>query len=295
MPTFTVQDNETRLTVLEFLQRHISAASKSYLRQLLKKGKVSGPGGVLTEQDTLQAGDSISLPDSGRLQELMASYAVERPQHEVFILYESREILIVNKPAGLAVHSSEGHQQRNLTAQVEALVADRGDSYQVAPIHRLDLETSGPVLFGKGKKACGALGKLFMLHEVEKGYQALVQGKTAGSGLLQSTLKAKGKDKDAATAFRALQRNDQASLLQVTLFTGRQHQIRRQLADAGHPLFGDRRYGGPCPKVLPRLFLHCSHLAFVDPFSGAPLEINCPLPPELDAFLPQCGLKASVV
>lgn len=293
MPTFTVEENEVRLTTLEFLQRHISAASKSYLRQLLKKGKVVGPRGPVSEQDSLQVGDALVLPESGRLRELLTAPAEREDCGPLEILYESREILIINKPSGLATHSSEGHQQANLTAQVEALVASRGDSYQVAPIHRLDLETSGPVLFGKGKKACSELGKMFMLHDVEKSYIALVKGKTSGGGMLLSNVPAKGKDKPAQTAFRALQRNDQASLLQLTLFTGRQHQIRRQLSEAGHPLFGDKRYGGLCPAELPRLFLHCCQLAFVDPFSGAPLEISCPLPEDLDGFLNHCSMTST--
>ena len=291
MPQFTVDANEVPLTPLAFLQRHISAASKSYLRQLLKKGKVNGPRGVVAEHDQLQQGDVLTLPDSGRLAELLAAAAHSTAQQHVFILYESREILIVDKPAGLAVHSSEGHQDHNLAGLVDELIRSRSDAYQVAPIHRLDLETSGPVLFGKGKKACSELGKLFMCHEVEKSYLALVAGKTPGRGMVHSEVPSKGKAKEAQTAFQALDRNEQASLLKVSLYTGRQHQIRRQLADLGHPLFGDRRYGGQQPEGLPRLFLHCCQLAFVDPFSGAPVEINSPLPADLSQFLDTVGLR----
>ncbi|WP_321533057.1 RluA family pseudouridine synthase [uncultured Desulfuromonas sp.] len=290
MPQFTVEANETPLSPLAFLQRHISSASKSYLRQLLKKGKVKGPRGVVSEQDQLQPGDVLTLPDSGRLSELMAATAQSSQDQQLFILYESREILIVDKPAGLAIHSSEGHQDHNLTGLVDELIRSRGDAYQVAPIHRLDLETSGPVLFGKGKKACSELGKLFMCHEVEKSYLALVAGKTPGRGLIHSEVPSKGKTKEAQTAFQALDRNDQASLLKVTLYTGRQHQIRRQLSELGHPLFGDRRYRGQQPEGLPRLFLHCCQLAFVDPFSGAPVEIDSPLPADLSQFLDTLGL-----
>jgi RluA family pseudouridine synthase len=291
MPEFTVQDNETPLTPLAFLQRHISAAAKSYLRQLLKKGKVVGPRGVVGEEDVLQAGDCLVLPDSGRLRELL-SVAPSQSDDALFILYESREILIVNKPAGLATHRGEGHQEHHLTGQVEQLIRSRGDVYQVAPIHRLDLETSGPVLFGKGKKACSELGKLFMLHEVEKSYLALVAGKTSGSGVLHSTVPSKGKHKEAQTAFKSVQRSETASLLRLTLYTGRQHQIRRQLADLGHPLFGDQRYGGAQHAALPRLFLHCCQLAFVDPFSGSPIEVNSALPADLNDFLMEVGLNS---
>ena len=90
-----------------------------------------------------------------------------------------------------------------------------------------------------------------------------------------------------ASAFQALYRSDSASLLEVRLFTGRQHQIRRQLTALGHPVFGDLRYGGPCPAELPRLFLHCSRLSFVDPFSNASMTIEAPLPDDLTLALHQ--------
>lgn len=289
MPTYTVTHNEISLSVLEFLQRRIPGASSGYLRQLLKKGKVSSAGGALTEHTPLSAGLELSVPDSGRLLEL-STVAAEIAGEAVTVLYESREMLVVDKPAGLAIHRGVGHEGDNLTARIETLFKKRGDAFKVAPIHRLDVETSGPVLFGKGKQACRQLGALFMQHEVEKVYLALVEGQMAGSGVLCSSVAAKGKPKDASTAFCALHRSEQASLLRLTLYTGRQHQIRRQLASFGHPLFGDCRYGGSRPADLPRIFLHCCRLAFVDPFSGAAVAINCPLPADLSHFLTRCAI-----
>lgn len=280
---------EDGLSVLEFLQRRIPAASQGYLRQLLKKGKVTLLSGSLSGGDLLHEADVVHLPDSGRLQELMS--VVADPDVEIEILFESRELLVVNKPPGIAVHSSVGHEADNLTGRVETLLAQRGDQFSVAPVHRLDLETSGPVMFGKGRQACSRFGQLFMKNEVEKCYLALVQGKSPGSGVLHSTLTAKGKEKEASSAFQALSRSDSASLLEVRLFTGRQHQIRRQLAALGHPVFGDRRYGGPCPTELSRLFLHCSRLSFVDPFSGASMTIEAPLPDDLRSALVQLEVK----
>lgn len=174
------------------------------------------------------------------------------------------------------------------------MLEQRGEKFTVAPVHRLDLETSGPVMFGKGRQACGRFGQLFMKNEVEKYYLALVKGKPPGSGVLHSTLTAKGKEKEASSAFHALYRSDTVSLLEVHLFTGRQHQIRRQLAGLGHPIFGDRRYGGPCPDVLPRLFLHCSRLSFVDPYSNASMTIEAPLPNDLKQTLPTLGVEFEV-
>lgn len=273
--------------ILDFLQHRIPAASQGYLRQLLKKGKVSSQSGPLVEGDTLHAADVVSLPDSARLQELMS--VIVDQDSSIEVLFESRELLVVNKPPGLAIHSSAGHERDNLTSRVESFLEKRGDRFSVAPVHRLDLETSGPVLFGKGRESCSRFGKLFMRHEVEKCYLAMVAGRAPGSGILHSTLTAKGKEKDASSAFQALKRTDVASLLEVRLFTGRQHQIRRQLAALGHPLYGDQRYGGPCPPEWPRLFLHCSRLAFVDPFSGASMTIEAPLPDDLNKALVLLG------
>lgn len=284
----TVETAEAGFTLLEFLQRRIPAATPGYLRQLLKKGKVTSGGAALTQESVLTSGDLIFLPDSGRLQELMA--VVPDRVSAIEILFESRELLVVNKPAGLAVHSSVGHEHDNLTDRVASLLKQRGDQFSVAPVHRLDLETSGPVMFGKGRQACSRIGALFMKNEIEKCYLALVAGKSPGSGVLHSTLTAKGKEKEASSAFLALYRSDAVSFLEVRLFTGRQHQIRRQLAALGHPVLGDSRYGGPCPPEVPRLFLHCSRLSFVDPFSGAAMTIEAPLPDDLSSALVSLGV-----
>ncbi len=288
MPEFIVTEEETDLTVQLFLQQHIPVAPAGYLRQLFKKGKITRANEIVAADDCLSAGDKIALPNSSRIQELLFAPQNSRPKLD--ILYESREILIVNKPAGLAIHKGKGHERDNLTDQVMTFLADRGDKFQVAPVQRLDLETSGPVLFGKGKKSCAELGKLFMQGEVSKTYLALVTGKLLGRGELLSDIPAKGKLKIARTSYQTLVSNDTVSLLEIQLHTGRQHQIRRQLADAGHPLYGDRRYKGPCPRKLPRLFLHCRQLAFIDPFSQQRIEVDCPLPKDLSRFLPQLGI-----
>ncbi|MEA3544929.1 MAG: RluA family pseudouridine synthase [Thermodesulfobacteriota bacterium] len=288
MPEFIVTKEDTDLTAEQFLHQHIPAAPVGYLRQLFKKGKVKSADKNIAADDCLTVEAKIILPNSDRIRELLFAPQDSRPQLD--ILYESREILIVNKPAGLAIHKGKGHERDNLTDRVTAFLAARGDKFQVAPVQRLDLETSGPVLFGKGKKACAELGKLFMQGEVQKTYLALVDGKLLGRGDLLSDIPAKGKLKTARTSYQTLVGSDTVSLLEIQLHTGRQHQIRRQLADAGHPLYGDRRYKGPCPRKLPRLFLHCRKLAFVDPFSHQRREVNCPLPKDLSRFLPQIGI-----
>jgi len=292
MTEINVTTQESDLPIEQLLSQRITAAPAAYLRQLLKKGRVVRDAKKLQEGDTVNVGDIITLPDSQRLLELLENPQQQNPQQpKIDVLYESRELLIVYKTAGLAIHNSKGHERDNLTDRVALFLSTRGETFQVAPIQRLDLETSGPVLFGKGRKGCSELGKVFMQGNVTKIYLALVSGKLQGRGELISDIPAKGKLKTAQTNYQTLISNDSASLLEIELQTGRQHQIRRQLADAGHPLYGDRRYRGLCPRKLPRLFLHCRRLAFIDPFSKQQIDINCSLPKELSRFLPQLGLE----
>jgi 23S rRNA pseudouridine955/2504/2580 synthase len=274
------------LTVESFLQQAIPAAPVAYLRKLLNGGKICRLEDAVQGGDLLMAGEVILLPDSRRLVDLLA----QSEQMSVDILYESEQLLMVDKPSGLATHAGQGHEEDNLTARVTGLLRRRGEHFMVAPIQRLDRETSGVVLFGKGKKNCSILGTMMMTATVTKTYLALVKGRVATDGTLTTEIPAKGKIKTAVTSYQVLAANNSASLLQIELVTGRQHQIRRQFQQIGHPLYGDRRYPGPCPENLFRLFLHCHQLEFVDPFTTSPLKISSPLPQDLTDFLKVSGL-----
>lgn len=286
MKEWIVSEAEAGLTVLELLQRRLPGVPASYLRQLLRSGKVRQAGQSFAADSRLSAGDRLLLPDSRRLTELLQAAG-----RTVDILAETPALLIAFKPAGLAIHSSVGHEQDNLTDRVRSLMRQRQAPFKIAPAHRLDVETSGPVVFGKGAKAIAGLGRQFMEHRVEKVYLALVAGAMPASGLLTSPVPAKDKLKDASTAFRTLGTGSGYCLLELHLQTGRTHQIRRQLADAGHPLAGDARYRGSVPQGLNRLFLHCCRLSLCDPFTQATIEIVCELPAELAGVLTALGIN----
>lgn len=276
--TFTEPDSGSALS---FLEQKIPAAPQSYLRQLLRRGKVSRNQIQLAEDSILLPGDQVNVAESARIQALLS---VVLPL-QLDILYETRELLIVNKPVGLATHASKGHEKDNLQARVESLIKSRKETFSVAPVHRLDLETSGPVLFAKGRQAASRFGQLFIDGKADKHYLALIAGEVTGCGLLSTPVAAKGKLKEAATEFRSLVTDRRMTLLELKLQTGRTHQIRQQLAAAGHPLAGDRRYRGPMPVELPRMFLHCCRLSLPDPFGGPNIAIDCPLPEDLAEFL----------
>jgi RluA family pseudouridine synthase len=286
MNEWMVSETEAGLTVLEFLQQRLPGTPTAYLRQLLRGGKVRQAGQVLAAGSRLPAGTRLTFPDSRRLEELRQAAG-----RVVEILAETPSLLVAFKPAGLAVHRGVGHEQDNLTERVQSLMRQRHEKFRIAPIHRLDAETSGPVVFGKGAKAIAGLGKLFMEHRVEKVYLGLVAGAMPSSGRLTSPVPAKEKLKESTTVFRTLAAAGGYSLLELQLQTGRTHQIRRQLADAGHPLAGDRRYRGPAPRGLDRLFLHCSRLALHDPFDHTPVNIVSDLPAVLTALLAALGME----
>ncbi|WP_305042988.1 RluA family pseudouridine synthase [Geoalkalibacter sp.] len=287
MPEWTLLPHQEGLSALEFLRCRLPAAPLAYLRQLLRSEKVWGENGIIRENDLPRAGESLRLPESARLADLL----LESAELGVAILWETPQLLAVDKPAGLAVHSSQGHEQDNLLLRIKNLLARRGEQCTPAPIHRLDRDTSGAILFGKNRQAAAALGKIFMAGEVEKTYLALVCGAGAGSGRLSAPVPAKGKIKDAATAFHFLGIASRHSLVALRLETGRTHQIRRHLADLGHPLAGDRRYGGPALAGQTHFFLHCRSLAFADPPKSPQRAILAPLPDEFAAQLDTLGIS----
>jgi 23S rRNA-/tRNA-specific pseudouridylate synthase len=287
MSNLIITPAETGLTGLEVLEKRIPAAPAAYLRQLFRQGKILLAGNPVTAGTVLRCGDQLVLPGSDRLKDLIEA----SQKMTVEILLENPLWMAVYKPAGLAVHRGTGHEGDNLTNRVQAWLRNLREPFRAFPVHRLDAGTSGPVLYAKGRQAAGALGRALMAGELEKSYLALAPGRLPDEGLLASPVPAKGKLKEAATRYRVLAANPEYMLLQLELLSGRNHQIRRQMADAGHPLAGDQRYGGPALPGLDRPFLHCCRLVWPDPESAARQCVTCPLPEDLTRALTALGLE----
>lgn len=277
-----VSTDEAGLQLDAWLQRKLPTAPPGYLRQLIRSGKICRLQQPLSRETRLACGDRISLPESERLRQLSAQTPAWK------ILRQTDHWLIVDKPSGLPVHANRGHDS-NLTDQVQQLCKQQSEPFRVAPAHRLDLETSGPVLFAKGRKASGTLGKLVMAGGLEKSYLALVCGRPAASGLINTPLANDSKLQTAVTRFKRLRCWPDCSLLLVSIDTGRKHQIRRHLAGIGHPLAGDTRYRAPLPSPAGRIFLHQATLAFVDPWQAQPVRVSSKLPAELQSWLRALG------
>ncbi len=285
MIEWSVTSQEEGQCALEILGARLPDAPRGYLRQLLRKGRVTRGGTPLDEEAPLREGDTLRLPESRRLADLLEMAR----RTEVNILLETEEFLVAAKPSGLAVHAGEGHREDNLTDRVRLLMQKRKAPYSVAPVHRLDVETSGPVLFAKGRRSAAALGRLFMDRTVTKRYVALVAGRCPEHLELTGPLTQRGQMREASTEVRTLAGDDRFSLVALDLHSGRTHQIRRHLAETGHPLVGDSRYGGPPLPGSSGMFLHCHFLGFPAPDGKEDVCIRLPLPEAFASALRALG------
>jgi 23S rRNA pseudouridine1911/1915/1917 synthase len=219
------------------------------------------------------------------------------------VVYEDHDILIINKAAGMVVHPAPGHYNDTL---VNALVArypelqESGGNLRPGIVHRLDRDTSGLLIVAKNVSVQAALIEQMKRHEVEKRYIALVEGNVSlDHGSIDAPI---GRDprhrqqmtittvdsREARTHFRVLERFSRYTLLLVQLETGRTHQIRVHLKAIGHPVVGDPVYGSGRVSddiALSRQFLHAYQLRLTHPSTGKALEVEAPLPSDLQALL----------
>jgi 23S rRNA pseudouridine1911/1915/1917 synthase len=212
------------------------------------------------------------------------------------IAYEDEHLLVVDKPAGVAVHPGPGHSTGTLVHALLGRAAGGTEPDRPGIVHRLDRDTSGLMVVARNEDAYRRLQSLVRRHRLERGYLALVRGRPRSlSGRIEAAL---GRDRaeptrqsldtdtprDAITHFDVLEQLPAHALLRVRLETGRTHQIRVHLAAIDLPVVGDRVYGVR-DLDLERQFLHASRLAFPHPITGEPIETESPLPPDLAAAL----------
>ncbi len=199
------------------------------------------------------------------------------------IVYQDEDLVIVDKPSGLLTAPTPEGDRGTLS---HALGRTLGEVFVV---HRIDLETSGLLVFARNAEANRALAEVFREHRIDRVYLALLQGSPAFE---ERTVDAPVGGKRAVTHFALLERlGPEATLVRCTLETGRTHQIRIHAAQMRHPVLGDKRHGEPSTLAPPRMCLHAARLGFKHPRSGEAMSFESPLPPELAAFVD--GLRAS--
>lgn len=297
-----------------FLSRILKDVPRSLVYRILRTGEVRVNGKRARPDHRLAAGDRIRLPPLQRKTEEQRAAERSAPSRSLrdfvagAIIHEDRDLIVVNKPAGVAVHGGSG-----LSAGViEALRATRPELKELELVHRLDRDTSGVLLIAKRRAVLRELHALLRERDMEKRYLALVVGRWPfGTKTIDLPLKTNLKQggervvrvhadgQQAVTTFTPIQHFGKlATLLDVSLGTGRTHQIRVHAAHAGHPIAGDEKYGDRerdaklKPYGLQRMFLHAHSLTF-ERKGAKPFTISAPPPPDWQAVIENLkkGLK----
>ena len=291
--TFEAQEQDVRLD--KFLAESCPDITRSQVQRLIEDGQVTVNGSVRRSSHRLKAGDliAITVPPSGP-----AALLPEEIPFEV--LYEDFDIIVINKPAGLAVHPAPGHSGHTLAnALLERFpdLAAFGPSPRPGIVHRLDKDTSGLMVIARNEKARMYLINEFKSRSVKKCYTVLVRGKLAPErGAIDAPI---GRDpanrkkmaivskgREARTDYRVIEYIDGYTLLEARIQTGRTHQIRVHFAAIGHPVFGDGTYGNRS-HMLDRQFLHASCLELKLPSTGQVRSFSLDLPEDLKGALRQ--------
>ncbi|UGS36319.1 RluA family pseudouridine synthase [Capillimicrobium parvum] len=261
--------------------------SRSRAQRLIDAGLVTVDGRRRPKRHVLEGGERVEVADRAEPEPVEDGELVD-----LRIAYEDGDLLVVDKPAGLVVHPAAGHATGTLSQALAArgIAAERGGI-----VHRLDRDTSGLLLAAKDEDTLRALQDELRERRIEREYLALVEGRPpARTGTIDAPIGRDRRDRlrhstdtatprDAVTHFEIERSLPATTLLRVRLETGRTHQIRVHLSEIGHPVVGDREYGGggALAAGLERQFLHAARLAFDHPRTGERIEVVSPLPPEL--------------
>ena len=317
--TFTISADAAGQRLDKLVRKALRDVPLSHVYKMFRTRKVRVNGARARPEQVVQEGDAVVI--RGDEERLLAAKVASpggtrhagAPTFRV--LHEDADLLVVDKPSGLAAHPGTGITGATLVEMARGYLEVPDDlpatEFKPSPAHRLDRETSGVVLVAKTRKAMVALGETFTTGEgVKKTYLALAKGKMPReSGMIDLPLSeheqtAKSKDKrgvnfqEALTRWKVVSSMKEASLLSVGIETGRTHQIRRHLEAAGHPVAGDKRYGdfafNRAAKQrwgLSRMFLHAWKLEVPHPITGAPLRLEAELPPALREVLSRMNLQ----
>jgi 23S rRNA pseudouridine1911/1915/1917 synthase len=270
------------------LAAHPDIDSRSTAQRLIDSGAVTVDGVVRPKNWRPAAGDRI-------LVELPEPQPAPTTPVPLQIVFEDEHLLVVDKPAGVVTHPARGHRGPTLAEALSQMAAGGPDPERAGIVHRLDRDTSGLLVVARSEEVHSKLQRMIRARELERRYLALVAGSPdADAGTIDAPL---GRDRarrarvstrtdrarSAVTHFQVVERFPRTSLLRVRLETGRTHQIRAHLEAIGHPVCGDRSYGGAaCGRRLglERQFLHSDLLMFRHPVTGE--QVACESKPPAD-------------
>lgn len=310
MKEFVIDKNSENQRIDKYLKKLLSKASLSLIYKMIRKKDIKVNGKRVDRSYILKQGDIVSMfLYEDRFKELSEPISIFDLNIEFSVIYEDNLILIVNKPAGLLIHEDNNNEINTLSNQVLCYLYQKGEynpseniGFVPGPVHRLDRNTSGMVIFGKTMKALQDLNEMMKQRRcIEKSYLTIVKGKCNNGELVDYVIKDKEKgimkvvSKTIANALtmdtivKVLEYNNNMSLLEVKIVTGRTHQIRVHLSYHGNPIIGDSKYGDfefnkyiKKKYHLNHQFLHAYRLSFIQPIGCMKyLEgqtFICPLP-----------------
>ena len=280
-----------------FLLRQLKGVPKSHVYRVLRSGEVRVNSGRVKPAYRLQTGDRVRVPPIRTAQKTATARPAEFP-----VVHEDAAILVVDKPAGVAVHGGSGVS----FGVIESLRAARPGARFLELAHRLDRDTSGLLIVAKKRSALVELHRMLRVGEIAKVYLTVAKGRWEGKAReiresLHKYVNAQGERRvsvgeggmAAVTKIRVLKKSPEFSFLEVGLLTGRTHQIRVHLSHAGHPVLGDDKYGDfelnhRLEKAgVKRLFLHATRLAFSHPLGKESMKLEAPLPGDMRKFVDQ--------
>jgi len=287
-----------------FLMRHLKGVPKTHVYRIIRSGEVRINKGRASADSRVEAGDEIRVPPVRISDKVLEKAARPAPAREFPPLLEDEHLLAIDKPAGVAVHGGSGVS----FGVIEQLRQARPQARLLELVHRLDRETSGILLVAKKRSALKHLQDQFRERETGKTYLALVQGDWPsrlkvidqplhkyllpdGERRVKVTTPDDPDGMRSITLVKVAQRLQGCTLLEVTIKTGRTHQIRVHLASQGHPIAGDDKYGdfewnkALQKQGLKRMFLHAWRLQFNHPASNERVALQAELPPELQQYV----------
>lgn len=287
--------------------------SRSRLQEWIEKGFVKINGELKRARDKVKGGDQVQI-----LAELEAVSSWTAEDLPLEIIFEDEDLLVINKPSDFVVHPAAGHAGGTLVNALLHYAPSLAELPRAGILHRLDKDTTGLLMVAKTIFAHNKLGAALEKREIERGYEAIVQGVMPAGGTLTAWLDRHshdrkkravveaGRGKEAITHYRVLQKFRAHSHLQLKLETGRTHQIRVHMAHLNYPILGDRTYGGRLrlppnsdPAFLqmlrefPRQALHAKRLSFIHPRTGESMSWETPLPSDMQVLL--LALKADLI
>ena len=308
----TVDEESAGQRLDNFLIRHLKGVPKTHVYRIIRSGEVRVNKGRASADTRIETGDVVRLPPVRISDKVAEKAARPAPGREFPLLLEDDALMAIDKPAGVAVHGGSGVS----FGVIEQLRQARPLAKLLELVHRLDRETSGILLVAKKRSALKHLQDQFRERETGKTYLALVQGswpeklKVIDTALHKYLLPdgerrvkiTSNEDPDgmrSITLVKVAERLVGCTLLEVTIKTGRTHQIRVHLASQGHPIAGDDKYGDfEWNKVLQkqglkRMFLHAWRLQFSHPATGKRVELKSSLPSELQLYVNHAKPKST--